>query len=88
LLPRADGRGRALACEILINVLGVQELIRNASRTGEITDFLVKGTDIYGTQSFDQHLARLAREGIITFDVAKEAASNASDFERAMTLDQ
>ena len=87
LLPRADGRGRALACEILVNVLGIQELIRNAKRTSEITDFLVKGTDIYGTQSFDQHLARLARTGVITFEVAKEAATNASDFERAMTLD-
>jgi twitching motility protein PilT len=88
LLPRADGRGRALACEVLVNVLGISELIRNPARTGEITDFLVKGADIYGTQSFDQHLARLARSGVITFEVAKEAATNASDFERAITIDQ
>jgi twitching motility protein PilT len=88
LLPRADGRGRALAAEVLVNTITVQELIRNPARTGEITDFLVKGADIYGTQSFDQHLARLAKGGTITFEVAKEAATNASDFERAMTLDQ
>ncbi|MCC7108084.1 MAG: PilT/PilU family type 4a pilus ATPase [Deltaproteobacteria bacterium] len=87
LLPRADGRGRALACEILVNTASVVELIRNAQRTNEITDFLVKGHDIYGTQSFDQHLVWLARAGVITLDVAREAATNASDFQRAITLD-
>jgi twitching motility protein PilT len=87
LLPRADGRGRALACEVLVNTASIGELIRHADRTNEIPDFLVKGHDIYGTQSFDQHLVWLARAGVITFDVAKEAATNASDFQRAMTLD-
>jgi len=87
LLPRADGQGRVLACEILINTASIQELIRTPERTGEIADFLMKGHDIYGTQSFDQHLAQLVRHNTITMEIASEAATNPSDFQRAMTLD-
>jgi twitching motility protein PilT len=87
LLPRANGQGRVLACEVLINTASIQELIRTPSRSSEIPDFLARGHDIYGTQSFDQHLARLYREGAITMEIAQEAATNPSDFERAMNLD-
>ena len=86
LLPRADGRGRVLAAEILVANLSIQELIKTPMRTGEITDHLVKGHDVYGTQSFDQHLAALVRQNAVTMETAKEAATNASDFERAMTF--
>ena len=40
-----------------------------------------------GTQSFDQHLVMLLRAGQITVEVAKEASSNPSDFERALAFD-
>ncbi len=86
LLPRKDGRGRVVAAEILVSTLSIQEAIRDPRRTTEITDMLVKGHDIYGTQSFDQHLAELVRSGVLTLEVAKEAASTPSDFERAMTF--
>jgi twitching motility protein PilT len=84
LLPRVDGQGRAVAAEIMVNNVGIQDLIRDPVRTKEIPTFLEKGHDVYGTQSFDQCLANLFRGGVITMETAKEAASNASDFERAM----
>lgn len=86
LLRRADGRGRVVALEIMINRTGIDDLIRSPERTGEMTDYMVKGRDMYGTQSFDQHLAELMKQGFITMDVAKEAASNPADFERALTF--
>jgi len=86
LLPRANGQGRVVAAEILVNVLGVQELIRNEDRTNEIKDFLEKGMDVYGTQSFDQHLSFLYNSQIISLETATEAATNASDFERAVAM--
>jgi twitching motility protein PilT len=86
LLPRADGKGRALACEILVTSLGIQECIREPERTGGIKDLLEKGRDLYGTQTFDQHLTELLAAKAITLEVAKEAASNASDLERAQSF--
>ncbi|MBI5497908.1 MAG: PilT/PilU family type 4a pilus ATPase [Deltaproteobacteria bacterium] len=86
LLPRADGRGRVVAAEILINTLSVQECIRDADRISEIKDLLEKGHDVYGTQSFDQHLSWLLQQGAVTMEAATEAATNSADFERAVAL--
>jgi twitching motility protein PilT len=86
LLPRKDGKGRALACEILVTTVGIAECIREAEKTPAIKDLLEKGRDIYGTQSFDQHLTDLYNAEHITLETAKEAASNASDLERALSF--
>ncbi|MEW5850233.1 MAG: PilT/PilU family type 4a pilus ATPase [Myxococcota bacterium] len=86
LLARADGRGRVVAAEILVNTLGISELIREPGRTAEITEHLEKGRDVYGTQSFDQHLAYLFQSAVVTQEVAREASTNPSDFERNIAL--
>jgi twitching motility protein PilT len=86
LLPRADGQGRVVACEVLVNNIHISELIRDAKRTTEIPDALSKGHDVYGTQSFDQHLAILVKQNVITMETGVEAATSPSDFERAFTL--
>jgi twitching motility protein PilT len=86
LLPRADGKGRAVACEILVTTLGIQECIREADKAAGMKDLLEKGRDLYGSQSFDQHLTDLYHAGVITLEVAKEAATNASDLERALSF--
>jgi twitching motility protein PilT len=87
LLARADGKGRALACEVLVTSLGIQECIRDADKTSGIKDLMEKGRDLYGTQSFDQHLTQLYNAKVITLETAKEAASNASDLERALSFE-
>jgi len=87
LLPHASGKGRVVAAEIMVSTLSVVEFIKDPDRTHEIKDYLEKNHDILGTQSFDMHLAQLLREKLITMEVAKEAATNASDFERALSFD-
>jgi twitching motility protein PilT len=87
LLPKAQGKGRAVAAEIMVSTESIKEFIADPNRTNEIADYLAKNRDIYGTQSFDQHLSELYRNGVITLDVAKAAASNPSDFERALSFE-
>ena len=87
LLPHASGKGRVVAAEIMVSTLTVVEYIKDADRTHEIKDWLEKSHDILGTQSFDQHLVRLLKDGQITQEVAREAATNASDFERALAFE-
>ncbi len=81
LLPRADGKGRAAALEIMIVTSTIRDLIRDRARVGEIRDYIAEGKDQYGMQTFDQHLMDLVEAGEVTFEVARAAASNPSDFE-------
>jgi len=87
LLPKAQGKGRVVAAEIMVATEAIKEYITDPERTHEITDYLAKNRDVYGTQSFDQHLSELYKSGAITLDVAKAAASNPSDFERALSFE-
>jgi len=86
LLPRAGGKGRVVALEVLVATESIKEFIRD-NRLNEITDYLSKNTDIYGTHSFDQHLSQLYKTNVITLDTAKAATTNPSDFERALAFD-
>jgi twitching motility protein PilT len=86
LLPRASGKGRAVATEIMLNTPAIKDLILEGTRIGEIRDFIAEGRDQYGMQTFDQCLADLVTSGEVTFDTAKSAASNPSDFELKMTM--
>lgn len=81
LLPRADGKGRVAALEILIETSTIRDLIRDRNRVAEIRDHIEEGRDQYGMQSFDQHLMDLVDSGAVTFDTARAAASNPADFE-------
>jgi twitching motility protein PilT len=86
LLPRADNKGRAVALEIMVQTKTVQEYIRE-DRAAELKDVIEKGRDTYGTQSFDQHLSQLYREGVIDLETARGAATNPADFQRALEFD-
>jgi twitching motility protein PilT len=86
LLPRADGHGRAVAAEIMVVTPAIRDLILDGTRMGEIKDFIEEGKEQYGMQSFDQCLQDLVANGDVTFETAKLAASNPSDFELKMTM--
>jgi twitching motility protein PilT len=86
LLRKSDGAGRVVAMEVMVVTMSVAEMIKDPNRTHEITDYIEKGREHYGSQSFDQHLIELYQNNVITFEVAKAAASNPSDFERALYL--
>ena len=86
LLPRKSGKGRAVAAEIMINTPSIKDLILEGTRIGEIRDFIASGREQYGMQTFDQCLTDLVRAGDVTFDTAKAAATNPSDFELQMKM--
>lgn len=84
LLPRADGNGRILACEILIVTPAVRDCILDPKRIDEVMGLMEEGRVQYGMQTFDQHLMELVRQGLVTYDTAKVYASNPADFELQM----
>ncbi|MFL5577939.1 MAG: type IV pilus twitching motility protein PilT [Gemmatimonadaceae bacterium] len=86
LLPRADGKGRVVAAEVMIVTPTIRDLILDGSRLGEIHDFIAEGREQYGMQTFDQHLADLVHEGEVTYEVALAAASRPSDFDLQMRM--
>lgn len=86
LLPLKDGKGRIVACEILINTKAISESIRFPEKVHEIPQYIEKG-DQYGMQTFDQHITALYKAGKVSLKDAKEATSNPADFERNLTFE-
>ncbi len=84
LLRKPDGRGRAVAAEIMMVTPTIRDLILDKERTGEIRDFIADGREQYGMQTFDQHLADLVTTGQVTFETALAASTRPSDFELQM----
>lgn len=80
LMPRADGKGRVPAAEIMINTATIQDCIENKEKTKMIKDFIEQGTSQYGMQTFDQSLFFLYKQGLITLEEALKRASNPDDF--------
>jgi twitching motility protein PilT len=81
LLPRADGKGRAAALEILICTGRARDMIRDTEHTSELYDYIKESREQYGMQTFDQHLMELVADGTVTYETALAAASNPADFE-------
>jgi twitching motility protein PilT len=84
LLPRADGKGRAAALEILICTGRARDMIRAPEHISELHDYIKESREQYGMQTFDQHLMDLVADGTVTYDTAVAAASNPADFELQM----
>ncbi|MBX7096941.1 MAG: type IV pilus twitching motility protein PilT [Myxococcaceae bacterium] len=80
LVPRADGKGRVAAVEILKVTTRVKELIEDKDRTKEIPDAIAQGHTTYGMQTFDQSLMSLVKNGLVTYQEALRQATNPDDF--------
>jgi twitching motility protein PilT len=80
LLPRLDGKGVIPAVEVMLATRGIQECIRDESRTQELGEHVAKGRH-YGMQTFDQHLLHLLQQGLISKDIALSAATNPADLD-------
>jgi twitching motility protein PilT len=78
LMPRADGSGRVVATEILINNERVAERIADPALTAEIPD-VIEQSAYYGMESFDQAILRLFSEGVVTFAEALRNATKPAD---------
>jgi twitching motility protein PilT len=81
LIPRIGGEGRVPAVEIMIGTGLIRDCIREAKRTPEISAAIAQGQIQYGMQTFDQCLLHLYREGFISYETAREAATSPDDFD-------
>ena len=80
LVPRADGKGRAVAAEVLVAIPAVQNLVREG-KTHQIYTSMQAGGK-FGMQVMDQHLAELVRKGTVTYEAALERCHHAEEFNR------
>jgi twitching motility protein PilT len=80
LVPRINGTGRMVACEVLIATAAVRNLIREG-KTHQIYSTMQAGGR-YGMQTMDQSLANLVRAGHIGMDAAVERCANEEDLRR------
>jgi twitching motility protein PilT len=86
LRKKPPGKGRAVAAEVMLNTATIKDMIIDGKHIGEIKDYIEAGKEQYGMQTFDQCLADLVRAGEVSFETAKLASSNPSDFELKMTM--
>ena len=80
LLPRADGKGRALAAEVLVSTPYIRDCIEDRDKTSLIADAIVAGVSEYGMQSFDQAILRLCQQNVVTVTEAERWVSNVEEF--------
>jgi twitching motility protein PilT len=84
LLPRKDGKGRVVAAEVMLVTGTISDAIMDGDKYHEIYDLIADFKEQYGSQTFDQHLRDLVEADLVSFEVAKAAANNPSDFELTM----
>jgi twitching motility protein PilT len=80
LVPRADGKGRVPAVEIMIGTARVRECIDDEEKTKQIPEAITQGFVSYGMQSFDQSLMQLYSKKLISYEEALRQCSNPDDF--------
>jgi twitching motility protein PilT len=80
LVPRADGKGRVPALEVMITTARIRECIGDKDRTKELHDAIAKGYSSYGMQTFDQSLMHLVKQELVTYEEALKHVSNPDDF--------
>jgi twitching motility protein PilT len=82
LLPTSDGRGRVVACEVLIPTPAIRNLIREG-KTHQIYAAL-QTSGATGMQTMDADLARLVRSGRIGRQLAEQRASVPEELSRLL----
>jgi twitching motility protein PilT len=82
LLPTVDGRGRVVACEVLVPTPAIRNLIREG-KTHQIYA-AVQTSGAVGMQTMDADLARLVRSGRITRSLAEQRASVPEELKRLL----
>ena len=80
LLPRADGQGMVPAIELMVNTERIREMIEDPHRTREIKNAISEGAHPYGMMTFDQSLAKLVKQRLVTYDEAVKNSTSPSDF--------
>lgn len=84
LLPRADGKGRCAAIEIMLNTPLMSDLLLKGA-VHDIKALMTRSTES-GMQTFDQALYDLYEKGDITYDDAVRYADSANDLRLMVKL--
>ena len=80
LIPRADGKGRVPAVEVMITTPFIRDCILDRDKTHLIRGAIAQGTSQYGMQTFDQSIFWLYEQRLITQEEALRWASNPDEF--------
>ncbi len=82
LIPRAQGKGRALAGEVMIANPAIRALIRD-DKAHQIASIIQTGAQV-GMQTMNQSVYNLYRTGQITYEEAIAYAPDPTDFQRLL----
>jgi twitching motility protein PilT len=80
LLPRVDGRGRAMVMEILVPNPAIRNLIRE-DKIHQIYSSMQSGQEKFGMQTFNQSLATAYFQKQISLETAVARSSNADELQ-------
>ena len=83
LVKRADGSGRIAAMEIMINSPNIRDLIAEG-KTSTIEKAMASAGDYYRMQTFNQALAKLAGDKVVTAEEALAVSTNPNDLKLMM----
>ncbi len=78
LVPRADGKGRVVAAEVMVNSPNVRDLIAEG-KTSQIEKAIASSGDYYQMQTFNQSLAKLIQDRSVTEEAGFAASTNPGD---------
>jgi len=84
LLPKANGKGRAMAMEILVPNAAIRNLIRE-DKVHQIYSMMQTGQTKYGMQTFNQSLATLYFKKAITLQTALSRSSNPDELQEMIS---
>src|SRR5262249_5015717 len=76
LIPKADGRGRSPAVEVLVSTAFIRDCIVDKEKTHQIHRAIAQGTSQYGMQTFDQSIFSLFEQGPSASEGAPRWACN------------
>lgn len=80
LVPKASGKGRVPAVEVMLGTARIRECIDDQDKTKQIRDAIAQGYVSYGMQTFDQSLMKLYTDKLISYDEALRQSTNPDDF--------
>ena len=84
LLPKANGKGRVMAMEILVPNAAIRNLIRE-DKVHQIYSMMQTGQTKYGMQTFNQSLATLYFKKQITLQTALSRSSNPDELQEMIS---
>jgi twitching motility protein PilT len=84
LLPKANGKGRVMAMEILVPNAAIRNLIRE-DKVHQIYSMMQTGQAKYGMQTFNQSLATLYFKKLITLQIALSRSSNPDELQEMIS---